>query len=472
MHVPDDVIAAIATAAGTSGLAVVRVSGAGALAAADGVFRGGSALAGAQANTTHHGWAVWPASNGGADSGGDRPDRLDEVVVAVFRAPHSYTREDVVEFSCHGGRLPAQRVLAALLHAGARLARPGEFTLRAFLNGRLDLAQAEAVADLIQAETRAAQELALSQLAGDLSRRLDVLSEHLIDSLAEVEARVDFAEDVGGIEVPERVVEAIGGARADLTALLDGAVYARAVREGVRVVMVGRPNVGKSSLFNALLGEERAIVTDVPGTTRDLVRERLEVAGVSVTLVDAAGWREGGDAVEAIGVERARAAAEDSQVALWVLDRSAPLEDEDRAIAVRLAGKRVLAALNKSDRPARLAPASVATLIDVPAHLTIEVSAATGAGLDDLRAALAGMLGVTDGGPSLAAAVANPRHIEALERARAALERAAGAARAGLPGEIVALELRESLACIGEVSGRTLGGDLLDRIFGRFCVGK
>jgi len=472
MHVADDVIAAVATAAGAASLAVVRVSGAGALDVADGIFRGSSPLAGVAANTMHHGWAVWPRTGGGAGPEGGGPERLDEVVAAVFRAPHSYTREDVVEFSCHGGRLPAQRVLAALLHAGARLARPGEFTLRAFLNGRLDLVQAEAVADLIQAETRAAQDLALSQLAGDLSRRLDALSERLIDALAEVEARVDFAEDVGGIEVPERVIDALGGAAADLGGLLEGAAYARAVREGVRVVMAGRPNVGKSSLFNALLGQERAIVTAVPGTTRDLVSERLEVAGVSVTLVDTAGWREGGDAVEAIGVERARAAAEESYVALWVLDRSAPLEDEDRAIAARLAGRRVLVALNKSDREARLAPASVAALAGVAAHQAIEVSAVTGAGLDALRAALAGVLGAADGGPSLAATVANPRHVEALERARAALERAAGAAREGLPGEIVALEVRESLACIGEVSGRVLGADLLDRIFGRFCVGK
>ena len=482
MHAFDDVIAAIATAPGPAGLAVVRVSGGGALAVADAVFRGAAPLAGAAANTLHHGWAVWPAAaapgagapaagGSGADEGG-AARRLDEVVAAVFRAPRSYTREHVVELSCHGGRLPAERVLAALLHAGARLARPGEFTLRAYLNGRLDLAQAEAVADLIHAETCAAQELALSQLAGALSRRLDAISERLCDALAEVEARVDFAEDVGGIEVPAHVLEAIAAVSADLGILLDGASYARAVREGVRVVLVGRPNVGKSSLFNALLGDERAIVTPDPGTTRDLVSERIEVAGIPVTLVDSAGWREGGDAAESIGVERARAAAAGSSVALWVVDRSVPLEPGDHAVAARLAGKRVLAALNKSDRAAGLAPAEVEALLDGLPRRVVEVSATTGAGLEPLRAALAALLGAADRGRALAGAVANPRHVEALERARAALARAAGAARDGAPGEIVSLELREALACLGEVTGRTLGDDLLERIFARFCVGK
>jgi tRNA modification GTPase len=476
MRIHDDVIAAIATAPGHAGLAVVRVSGGRAMAVADALFQGGVPLAAAAPNTLHHGWALWPASRDGAGQPGFQapaePKVLDEVVAAVFRAPRSYTREDVVEFSCHGGRLPAERVLAALLHAGARLARPGEFTLRAFLNGRLDLAQAEAVADLIHAETHAAQELALSQLAGSLSRRLDGLADRLGDALAEVEARVDFAEDVGGIEVPAHVVTAIAAVSADLAALLDGAPYARAVREGLRVVLVGRPNVGKSSLFNALLGEERAIVTPHPGTTRDLVSERIELAGIPVTLVDTAGWRAAGDAVEAIGVGRARAAAEEARVALWVVDRAAPFEDEDRRIAACLAGKRVLVALNKSDRPAVLERAGPEAVLRAVAHDAVEVSATTGLGLGHLRGALGRLLGATDERPALDAAVANPRHVEALERARGSLARATGAAEAGLPGEIVALELREGLSCLGEVTGRTLGEDLLDRIFSRFCVGK
>lgn len=455
----DDTIAAIATAPGAAGLAVLRVSGPRALAVADEVFRGETTLAAAAGHTLHHGWAVSPAS------------RIDEVVAAVFRAPRSYTREDVVELSCHGGALPARRVLDALLVSGARLAGPGEFTLRAFLNGRMDLAQAEAVADLIHAETAGAHELALAQLAGELSRRVEALAERVADTVAEVEARVDFAEDVGGVEVPDHVIAAIEAVDRDLADLLAGAPYARAVREGVRVPLVGRPNVGKSSLFNALLGESRAIVTDVPGTTRDRVSEAIELAGIRVTLSDTAGLRETADAVESIGVARAREALAGCAVALWVVDAAEPLGTEDQRIATALVDKRVLVALNKSDRLARSRTADVEALLDGAPRRVVAVSATTGDGLDALREALADLLeaGTLAGG--LAGAVGNLRHAEALERARTALGRAASAATRE-PGEIVALELRDALGALGEVTGRSVGEDLLDRIFSRFCVGK
>ncbi len=471
-----DTIAAIATATGAAGLAVVRVSGPGALAIADAVFAGGARLAGAEANTVHHGWVVWPARTPGAASSAAAGDvapgtRLDEVVAAVFRAPRSYTREDVVELSCHGGALSAGRVLAALLAAGARLARPGEFTLRAFLSGRLDLAQAEAVADLIHAETASAHTLAVSQLGGELSRRLAAVAEAVKDATAEVEARVDFAEDVGGIEVPAHVVEAVAAAEAALATLLGGAAWARAVREGVRVTLVGRPNVGKSSLFNALLGAARAIVTAVPGTTRDLVSEAVEVAGARVTLVDTAGLREGGDEVEALGVARARESLETSAVVLWVVDRAALLAEEDRRIAEQLAGRRVLVALNKSDLPPVVEADEIESLLDGAPHRVVAVSARCGDGVAELTDALAALLGADRAG-GLAGAVGNRRHAEALERARAALARATGAARAGAPGEIVALELRDGLSAIGEVTGESVDEDLLERIFSRFCVGK
>jgi tRNA modification GTPase len=463
-------IAAIATAPGAAGLAVVRVSGPLALAVSDRVFRGSRPLAAAVTHSLHHGWLF----------AADSEQRVDEVVAAVFRAPRSYTCEDVVELSCHGGRISAERVLAALLEAGARLARPGEFTLRAFLNGRLDLAAAEAVADVIRAETERAHDLALAQLAGSLSRALAAVAERLTDALAEVEARVDFAEDVGGVEVPAHVAGGIAETEAALARLLEGAEFARAMREGVHVPLVGRPNVGKSSLFNALLGEERAIVAAEPGTTRDRVSERIEIAGVPVTLSDTAGLRETRHAIEAEGVTRTNTALDESRCLIWVLDGSSPLEPADRALAERLAGRRVVVAINKRDRPAAWQHAEAGRLLaDDSARRVVEVSATSGLGLERLSVALAEMLetpssSAAEGGgiAAVAPAVSNPRHIEALGRARDALARAREAASGGLAGELVSMELRESLMAIGEVTGTTVDADLLDRIFSRFCIGK
>ncbi len=463
----DDTIAAIATAPGSAGLAVVRVSGSQALALADAVFRGSAPLAKAGGHTLHHGWAVAAASGG--ESGADV--RLDEVVAAVFRAPRSYTGEDTVELSCHGGGVPVRRVLAALLAAGARLAGPGEFTLRAFLHGRLDLAQAEAVADLVHAETESAGDLALAQLGGALSVRLAVLESRVTDAAAEVEARVDFAEDVGGVESPPHVLAAIREVSAELDALLAGAPWARAVREGVRVPLVGRPNAGKSSLFNALLGEERAIVTAEPGTTRDRVSERLAIAGVPVTLSDTAGVRLATNPVEAMGVARALAALEGAAVIVWVVDGATALETGGDLLVDSLKGRRVLVALAKCDVAEAVSEEQVRAVLGAGAVRVVRVSAVRGDGLPELRLALADLLGADRAG-GLAGAVANPRHAEALARARDALSRASRVAEEGAPGEIVALELRESLAAIGEVTGRNVGEELLERIFARFCIGK
>ena len=455
----DDTIAAIATAPGEAGLAVVRVSGPAAIAIADRVFRGSAPLAGAAGNTLHHGWLA------GAS-------RVDEVVAAVFRAPRSYTREDVVEFSCHGGSMPARSVLALLLASGARLARPGEFTLRAFLHGRLDLVQAEAVAELIGARSESMQRAALSRLGGQLSRELRAQLEALADALAEVEARVDFAEDVGGIEVPAELVARIGAIGSALRAHLRGAAWGRAMREGVPVVIVGQPNAGKSSLFNRLVGEDRAIVADVPGTTRDRVSASLEREGALFTLSDTAGLRETSDGVEALGIARAHAALEDSSVAIWVVDGSRALEDADRAIAARLAGRRVLVALHKADRGALVQERDVLALLApagaAPEHVAVvRTSAVTGDGVEQALDALARVAGFVAG-----ETLTVERQAHTLESACAALERAAAAGTAGEPGEIVALELREALSALEELLGQRVSDDLLERVFSRFCIGK
>ncbi len=459
----DDTIAAIATAPGAAGLAVVRVSGPAAIALADGVFQGSAPLARATGHTLHHGWAVARAA--------ETVSRLDEVVAAVFRAPRSYTGEDTVEFSCHGGGVPARRVLSALQASGARLAGPGEFTLRAFLRGRLDLAQAEAVADLVHAETESAVDLALAQLAGALSARLRELEERITDAAAEVEARVDFAEDVGGIETPAHVRDAIAAVSGELSRLLEGAPWARAVREGVRVPLVGRPNAGKSSLFNALLGEDRAIVTDEPGTTRDRVSERIELSGVAVTLSDTAGVRAATNPVEAKGVARALAALDGAALVLWVVDGTETSLVPDPILHTSLAGRNVVVALTKADLPAGASEAERSHALGEHGPRVVRVSAATGEGLDELRSAMRSALGADRAG-GLSGAVANPRHTDALTRSRDALRRAAEVAQRGEPGEIVALELRESLAALGEVTGRNASEELLERIFARFCIGK
>jgi tRNA modification GTPase len=476
----NETIAALGTPLGRSALAVVRLSGPEAVAVADRVFRGTTgSLAQAAPRTLRHGLAV--------DA---RGDVIDEVLAATLPGPTTYTGEHMVEITCHGGAWSSSRLLAALLDAGARTARAGEFTERAFLNGRMDLAQAEAVADVIHAESELAHRLAARQVAGALSSGLSSVAEPLRDLLAEVEARVDFAEDVGESSLPPHVARGLTQAGDAVATLLAGSDLGRRAREGARLAIVGRPNVGKSSLFNALLGEDRAIVTALPGTTRDAVSERLEIAGIPVRLVDTAGMRDAAtEPVERLGVERSARELADADAVLWVLDAATPWTPEDARVAERVAGSNgaaaglvvpVVVALNKCDLPEAIAPAHVPTG-------ALRVSAHAGTGLAALRARLAEALGggsanghgAGNGAPGATAEalVTNTRHIAALQRARTALVEAAAAAGAdagtrALPGEIVAGEIRVALEALGEVTGEAVAPDLLERIFARFCVGK
>ena len=459
----NDTIAAISTPPGRSALAVVRLSGADAIAIADHVFRApAGALADAVPRTLCHGTA-W-------DSAGEV---IDELLAVVLRAPASYTGETMVEFSCHGGDWSAPRLLAALLAAGARAAGPGEFTERAFLNGRMDLARAEAVADVIHAESDLAHRLAARQVVGALSTGLSNVAEPLRDLLAEVEARVDFAEDVGEAALPAHIAEGLTRAGNALRELLRGADLGRRARDGARLALVGRPNVGKSSLFNALLGEERALVAAVPGTTRDAVSERIALGGVPVRLIDTAGLRdfaavpEGEHApVERMGIARTREELAGADAALLVLDASAPWTDADADAWALAHGKPCVIALNKSDLAARLVlPPSY------DATTPLKVSAHSGEGVAELRAALATALAPDSGDDPAQALVTNVRHIDALRRAQCAIEEA-GRAALEAPGEIVAGEIRLALDALGEVTGEAASPDLLARIFARFCIGK
>ncbi len=452
-----DTIAAIATAPGASALAVVRLSGASAVAIADCVFRGRRLLSEGPARMLRHGW-TYSAEN----------DPIDEVTAVVLRAPASYSGEDMVEITCHGGSHSAPRLLGALIAAGGRAARPGEFTERAFLGGRIDLAQAEAVADVIHAETALAQRLAVRQIEGALSRGLRATAETLRNALAEVEARVDFAEDVEGGAVPPAVAVALADCDARLAALLAGSDLGRRAREGVRVVLVGLPNAGKSSLFNALLGEDRAIVSDTPGTTRDAVAERIDLGGIPVRLVDTAGVRDA-HGVEAFGVERTRRELADADLVLFVIDQAQGESGELDALRELVDQGRAVEVWTKMD----LSPDDHGL-----SDNRVAVSAVTGVGLPELREEIVRRLGGSvagaggAGGDAAEALVTNRRHIDALSRAKSAIAAARAAATSGEPGEIVAGEVRLALDALGEVTGEAAAPDLLDRIFARFCIGK
>ena len=447
---PSDTIAAVATPAGAGGLAVLRLSGREALGVADRCLRSSR---GRPPSAFTPRMAVF----GEIHRDGVR---VDDGVITVFRGPASYTGEDTVEVACHGGLLVTRRVLEALLAAGARPAEPGEFTCRAFLNGRMDLAQAEAVADLIHARTDRALVSARAQLAGALSGRIEDLRDALMSVLAHLEAHIDFPdEDITPdttTVLASKLTEALGG----IDALLRTARQGRFLRQGVRTALVGRPNAGKSSLLNCLLGHERAIVSPVAGTTRDTLEESAQVRGIPLVLVDTAGLRESDDLVEQEGVRRSRQAAAEADLILHVVDAADPGADPEAPIP-GCEGKVLLRVANKCDLPeAHVLPG------------TIPVSCRTGDGLDSLERAIEERLlsgDVVGGDDGVAIGV---RHQQVLERARQAVCRTLAGLEEGVTLELVAFELRVALNALGDVVGKTSVDDLLDSIFSQFCLGK
>ena len=455
-----DTIAAVATAPGPGGIGIVRLSGPEARGVAERVVRFHEGIERPRPRYAHRVNVVDPAP--------PHPV-VDDGLLLDMPGPNSYTGEDVVELQGHGGVLVTTRVLDAVLRAGARPAEPGEFTLRAFLNGRLDLAQAEAVADLVAAPTAEALAAAADQLAGRLSSSVRELRRACLDLMARLEAEIDFAEE----DVPEVprddlqcTLERIDGT---LGAILAGADRGLLQRHGFRVVLVGSPNVGKSSLMNALLATERAIVTEVPGTTRDVVEESFNLDGIPVRLSDTAGLRPTDDPVERIGVSRSGAALAAADVAALVLDGSRALVDADRDAArqVAAAGKQAIVIVNKSDLPPAFAIEEAGELIDAP---VCQTSAITG-DVAGVRAALRTRIGDGAPNPDLGT-VASLRHKQALERAREELASAREAAAGGLPADFIAIGLRGAVQALGEVTGESATEDLLDTIFAKFCIGK
>jgi tRNA modification GTPase len=450
VYTPDDTIVAIATPLGRGGLGVVRLSGPEA-------HRVALILTGRTERLTprHATFARTTAASSAAD----------HVVVTYFEAPHSYTGEDVVEISAHGSPVLLRALVNAAMHAGSRLAEPGEFTFRAYLNGRIDLVQAEAVRDLIDAVTPLQARAAFDQLEGTLTDRIREIDTRLFDLTTRLEASLDFPDEGYHFIEHADAIRELDTIAAMLSGLLATASRGRLIREGLHVAIVGCPNAGKSSLFNRLAGVGRAIVADLPGTTRDVLAETIDVDGVPMTIVDTAGVRsEAGDAVEAEGIARAVAARETAAMSVLVLDRSAPLTADDRDLLEKTKSGARIVVVNKIDLPA----AWDAGGIGVDA---IEVSARTGAGLDRLRRVLLGADG--NGEPSRdAPALTNLRHAELVDRARAAVDRAREAVAADTPEEFVLVDLHDARARLEEVTGARTTDDMLNAIFARFCIGK
>jgi len=519
-----DTIAAIATPLGEGGLAVVRISGPQALVIGDRCFAplGHSAVkpSAARTHTIHFGHVVRDGQT------------IDEVLLSVMRAPHTYTREDVLELTCHGGILPAKLVLDCVVALGARLAEPGEFTRRAFLNGRLDLAQAEAVVDLIHSRTELALRAANEQLAGKLSRRINELRDAMVGILAHVEAHIDFPEEDIAPDTREQLLQRLQHGVEFMDRLLATAKEGQLLRRGIRAAIIGRPNAGKSSLLNQLLGRDRAIVSAIPGTTRDTIEETANIRGVPVVFIDTAGLREGRDEIEVEGIRRSRKSLESAELTLHVLDASEPLTPADQEFLNESATRKRILVRNKIDLPVRLElPANPWEITGVaqptaswgdrnpkeirnpksesetPGSLLsggqpsarvkeestngmlrkascqsepgsaaqsaiVDVSCLTGQGIESLKETIKELAWSGGIGSEQLEVMINSRHQDALNRAREATVRTLEALRSGQTLELVALELRIAVNAIGEIVGKTATEDLLDMIFSQFCIGK
>jgi tRNA modification GTPase len=493
-----ETIAAIATPPGVGGIGIVRISGPEAFAVGMTVFRPARALPPGEVPPSHqltYGHVVARGAGGDRPDGGEPADSealeralmsdsgeiVDEVLAVFMRAPRTYTAEDVVEIHAHGGPLVLRRILELALAAGARAARPGEMTLRAFLHGRIDLAQAEAVMALISAESDAGRRLAMRQLQGGLSARVQKARADALAAMVRIEASIDFPDEEVPPPDPDELAGLIVSARGKIERLLAGAEQGRILREGLRVVLVGRPNVGKSSLLNRLLGVERAIVTPIPGTTRDTIEERATLGGIALHLIDTAGLTPTEDPIERAGVERSRAAAASSDLVLFVLDSAQPLTPQDYHAAEELhalanendqngGGVPLILVLNKADLPPAISEDEERKLW-LEAAGVIRTSAYTGEGLEELERAI-GDLALCGQAQPQDALVSTARHRDALRRGAQQLAAATATLENGLPLDFVSIDLCAALEALGEITGETATADLLDRIFAEFCIGK
>ncbi|WP_283576230.1 tRNA uridine-5-carboxymethylaminomethyl(34) synthesis GTPase MnmE [Limosilactobacillus oris] len=458
----NDTIAAISTPVGEGGISIIRISGEDAVVVAKRLYRGSKDLAQVASHTINYGHIVDP------DTGAE----VDEVMVSVMRAPHTYTCEDVVEINCHGGLLATNRILQLVLSYGARMAEPGEFTKRAFLNGRIDLSQSEAVMDLIRAKTDKSMKVALNQLDGDLSRLIRHLRQDILDVLAQVEVNIDYPEYDAVEEMTTKMLkEKALDIQQRIQALLKTAKQGKVLREGLATAIIGRPNVGKSSLLNTLLHEDKAIVTDVAGTTRDVIEEYVNVDGVPLKLIDTAGIRDTDDTVEKIGVERSKRALDAADLILLLIDSSAPLTAEDRELLTATHGKQRIVILNKTDLPRQVDLDELKKLTDGDA--LIETSIVKHEGMDQLGQQISKMFfneGIESSQNNVM--VTNARHIGLLHQANTALSDVLKGINAGMPVDLVQIDMTRCWDLLGEITGDSYQDELLDQLFSQFCLGK
>ncbi|WP_408612903.1 tRNA uridine-5-carboxymethylaminomethyl(34) synthesis GTPase MnmE [Limosilactobacillus difficilis] len=446
---------------GEGGISIIRVSGDQAIPVVNRLFKGRD-LSKVASHTINYGHIVDPETG----------EELDEVMASVMKAPKTYTKEDVVEVNCHGGLLVTNQILELLLANGARMAEPGEFTKRAFLNGRLDLSQAEAVMDIIRAKTDKSKQVAVNQLDGSLSRLIRQFRQEILNVLAKVEVNIDYPEyDDAEVMTTKLMKDHATSLRQKLIKLLDTAKQGKVLRDGLATAIIGRPNVGKSSLLNALLHEDKAIVTNVAGTTRDVIEEYVNVKGVPLKLIDTAGIRKTDDQVEKIGVERSEKAINTADLVLLLIDGSAPLTAEDHELITATQGKQRIVLVNKTDLPQKIDMDLLKSYLDGDELITTSII--TNQGMDQLATTISHLFfneGIESSQNQVM--VTNARQIALLKKAKAALDDVLTGIDDGMPVDLVQIDLRRSWDLLGEITGNSYQDELIDQLFSQFCLGK
>lgn len=455
-----DTIGAISTPLGEGGIAIIRVSGPDSIRLVSQIFVSKTELGAAQTHTVHYGHIIDPEKN----------EHIEEVLVTVMRAPRSFTMEDVVEISCHGGVISVKKVLDLLLHQGVRIAEPGEFTKRAFLNGRIDLSQAEAVIDLIRSKSDRAFSIALKQVEGALSKRIKYLRHQLIELMAHIEVNIDYPEhdvqELTQLYIKDKCNAAID----EIEQLLKTANQGKILREGILTAIIGRPNVGKSSLLNALAQENKAIVTDIPGTTRDVVEEFVTINGIALKLLDTAGIRETSDVIEQIGVEKSKTALSQADLILLVFNQNDVLHEDELTLMEQIESRQSIVIVNKIDLPEKTDMDTIYR--HFPRDRVVRMSIKTEEGLNDLERAIASLFFSGKLETDDLTYVSNVRHIHLLKKARHSLVEALNASDNLVPIDMVQIDIRNAWESLGEIIGDSIGESLLDQIFSQFCLGK